>query len=246
MGFSFSHLSARAAAATARFGPQVSPLSGKDWLVRECLTRGGNKLCESKPNLYHAVASVKLVGALLRGQVMRAGISALKNWVRSALLLGFVAAAPSLIAAEQSVLFAENFESGKAVGWLFDGKGKNEITEYEGNRSLNLSRQRNAQIAVDVADYSRIDMIMQLAAFDLKKGESCKAEVSSNGGERWQTLLTVTPAMADGITLHSNTGRIKNPGSLKQMLLRFRADGGRKAKCWGDNVEILGKRKRAN
>ena len=97
-------------------------------------------------------------------------------------------------------------------------------------------------MTVDVEGYSRLDMTMQLAAFDLKKGESCKAEISSNGGERWQTLLTVTPAMADGITLHSNTGRIKNPGSLKQLLLRFRADGGRKAKCWGDNVEILGKR----
>ena len=184
--------------------------------------------------------------SITTGQVMRVDISALRDRVRSLLLLGLVAAAPSSIAAEQSVLFAENFESGKAAGWLFDGKGRNKITEYEGNRSLNLSRQRNAQIAVDVADYSRIDMTMELAAFDLKKGESCKAEVSSNGGERWQSLLTVTPAMADGITLHSNTGRIKNPGSLKQLLLRFRADGGRKAKCWGDNVEILGKRKRAN
>ena len=177
---------------------------------------------------------------------MRVENSALKNWVRSALLLGLVAAALPSIAAEQSVLFAENFESGESAGWLFDGKGKNKITEYEGNRSLNLTRQRHAQIAVDVEGYSRVDMTMQLAAFDLKKGESCKAEVSSNGGERWQSLLTVTPAMADGITLHSNTGRIKNPGSLKQLLLRFRADGGRKAKCWGDNVEILGKRKRAN
>ena len=68
-------------------------------------------------------------------------------------------------------------------------------------------------MTVDVEGYSRLDMTMQLAAFDLKKGESCKAEISSNGGERWQTLLTVTPAMADGITLHSNTGRIKNPAA---------------------------------
>ena len=189
---------------------------------------------------------MKLVSSVLRGEVMRLGISALRDRVRSLLLLGLVAAGPSSIAAEQSVLFAENFESGKAVGWLFDGKGKNKITEYQGNSSLNLTRQRHAKIAIDVGGHSRVDMTMQLAAFDLKKGESCKAEVSSNGGERWQSLLTVTPAMADGITLHSNTGRIKNPGSLKQLLLRFRADGGRKAKCWGDNVEILGKRKRAN
>ena len=178
---------------------------------------------------------------ITKGEAMKVDISALMHRVTSVLLLGLMTLALPSVAAEQSVLFAENFESGKAAGWLFDGKGKNKITTYEGNRSLNLSRERNAQISVDVADYSRIDMTMELAAFDLKKGESCKAEVSSNGGERWQTLLTVTPAMADGITLHSNTGRIKNPGSLKQLLLRFRADGGRKAKCWGDNVEIIGK-----
>lgn len=157
-------------------------------------------------------------------------------------VMALIMAGPATAFAEQRVLYAENFESGAATGWLFDGKGKNKVTEYEGNHSLNLSRQRNAQMTVDVEGYSRLDMTMQLAAFDLKKGESCKAEISSSGGARWQALLTVTPAMADGITLHSNTGRIKNPGSLKQLLLRFRADGGRKAKCWGDNVEIIGKR----
>jgi len=161
---------------------------------------------------------------------------------RALLFIALLIATPASVLAEQRILFAENFESGSATGWLFAGKGKSKVTEYEGNHSLNLSRQRNAQMTVDVEGYSRLDMTMQLAAFDLKKGESCKAEISSNGGESWKTLLTVTPAMADGITLHSNTGRIKNPGSLKQLLLRFRADGGRKAKCWGDNVEILGKR----
>ena len=161
---------------------------------------------------------------------------------KSLLVTALLVVAPVSVFAEKSILFAENFESGSATGWLFAGKGKNKVTEYEGNHSLNLSRERNAQMTVDVEGYSRLDMTMQLAAFDLKKCESCKAEISSNGGERWQTLLTVTPPMADGITLHSNTGRIKNPGSLKQLLLRFRADGGRKAKCWGDNVEILGKR----
>ena len=161
---------------------------------------------------------------------------------RALMFIALLIATPASVLAEQRILFAENFESGSATGWLFAGKGKSKVTEYEGNHSLNLSRQRNAQMTVDVEGYSRLDMTMQLAAFDLKKGESCKAEISSNGGERWQTLLTVTPAMADGITRHSNTGRIKNPGSLKQLLLRFRADGGRKAKCWGDNVEILGKR----
>ena len=118
-------------------------------------------------------------------------------------------ATPASVLAEQRILFAENFESGSATGWLFAGKGKSKVTEYEGNHSLNLSRQRNAQMTIDVRA-TRLDMTMQLAAFDLKKGESRGAEISSNGGERWQTLLTVTPAMADGITLHSNTGRIKN------------------------------------
>ena len=133
---------------------------------------------------------------------------------RALLFIALLIATPASVLAEHRILFAENFESGSATGWLFAGKGKSKVTEYEGNHSLNLSRQRNAQMTVDVEGYSRLDMTMQLAAFDLKKGESCKAEISSNGGERWQTLLTVTPAMADGITLHSNTGRIKNPGSL--------------------------------
>ena len=69
---------------------------------------------------------------------------------RSLLIIALLVIAPALVFAEQRILFAENFESGSATGWLFAGKGRNKVTEYEGNHSLNLSRQRNAQMTVDV------------------------------------------------------------------------------------------------
>ncbi|MEE2783842.1 MAG: hypothetical protein VYE04_10810 [Pseudomonadota bacterium] len=138
------------------------------------------------------------------------------------------------------VLFADNFEDRDAKGWQFDGRGSNRVTVYSGNHSLNLSRSRAAQISVPVEGFNRVEMTMQLAAMTLAAGESCNAEISTNGGQRWQSLLKVTPPMADGITLHTKTGRIANPGSITNLKLRFRADGGRKANCWGDNVEVIG------
>ena len=84
---------------------------------------------------------------------------------------------------------------------------------------------------------------MQLAAMGLAKGEACLAEISTNEGQRWQALLTVTPDMADGLTLHNQSGQLKNSGSIKNLMLRYRANGGRKANCWGDNVQVIGKKR---
>ena len=66
---------------------------------------------------------------------------------------------------------------------------------------------------------------MQLAALNLGDSESCIAEISTNGGKRWQALLTVTPEMADGVTLHTQSGQLKNSGSIETLMLRYRANG---------------------
>lgn len=138
-----------------------------------------------------------------------------------------------------SQLLRENFEDGNAKGWALKGRGNSKVTVYEGNHSLNLTRNRSAQISVSTKGHDIIEITMQLAAMNLAEGESCKAQISINNGERWQTLLTVTPVMADAVTLHTKSGRIKNvPDTL---LLRFIANGGRQANCWGDNVSVIGK-----
>ena len=43
---------------------------------------------------------------------------------RALLFIALLIATPASVLAEQRILFAENFESGSATGWLFAGKGK--------------------------------------------------------------------------------------------------------------------------
>jgi|ETNmetMinimDraft_1059919.scaffolds.fasta_scaffold48471_2 hypothetical protein len=140
------------------------------------------------------------------------------------------------------LLLGADFENEEIDGWELSGKGASRVTEYSGNHSLNLTRTRTAQISVAVEEFNRIDITMQLAAMGLAKGESCVAEISTNEGQRWQALLTVTPEMADGVTLHTQSGQLKNSGSIKNLMLRYRANGGRKTSCWGDNVQVVGKK----
>ena len=139
------------------------------------------------------------------------------------------------------VLFNENFEDGDPKGWDLMGRGRAKVTTYAGNHSLNLSKKRSAQVVVPLEGFDRIDITMQMAAMSLKENESCRAELSLNQGKTWQTLLKVTPKMADGITLHSKTARVKKTANLGEIMLRFRANGGGRANCWGDNVEVLGR-----
>ena len=141
------------------------------------------------------------------------------------------------------LLLGADFEDQKIDGWELSGKGASRVTEYSGNHSLNLTRTRTAQISIPVEEFGRIDITMQLAAMGLAKGEACLAEISTNEGQRWQSLLTVTPDMADGLTLHNQSGQLKNSGSIKNLMLRYRANGGRKANCWGDNVQVIGKKR---
>jgi len=142
------------------------------------------------------------------------------------------------------LLLGADFEDEETKAWELSGKGASRVTEYSGNHSLNLTRTRAAKISVAVEEYNRIDVTMQLAAMGLAKGESCVAEISTNEGQRWQALLTVTSEMADGVTLHTQSGQLKNSGSIKNLMLRYRANGGRKANCWGDNVQVVGKKKK--
>ncbi len=165
------------------------------------------------------------------------------------LLIGFSYLSASVYAAEikmsrTDLLLGADFENEETDGWEFSGKGASRITEYSGNHSLNLTRTRTAQISVAVEEYNRIDITMQLAAMGLSAGESCVAEISTNEGKRWQALLTVTPEMADGVSLHSQSGQLKNSGTIKSLMLRYRANGGRKVSCWGDNVQVVGKKKK--
>ncbi len=163
------------------------------------------------------------------------------NLSLSLLILSFTSlCAVESLAAEGDVLFFENFEDGNAKGWEFDGRGTKRVTVYSGNHSLNISRNRTAQVAVNVEGYDSLRITMQLAAMNLEQGETCRAEVSANEGERWQGLLTVDRRKADGVTLHSNTGNINRSLGATPLLLRFRADGGRHINCWGDNVEVIG------
>ena len=139
------------------------------------------------------------------------------------------------------VLFNENFEDGDPKGWDLMGRGRAKVTTYAGNHSLNLSKKRSAQVTVPLEGFDGVDITMEMAAMGLKENESCRAELSLNQGKTWQTLLKVTPKMADGVTLHSKTARVKKTANLEKIMLRFIANGGGRANCWGDNVEVLGR-----
>ena len=82
---------------------------------------------------------------------------------------------------------------------------------------------------------------MNLAATSLEQADdACFAEVSTDGGDSWMTVVTLRNGQDSG-AFYSNT--VVTPGADDNLdvQLRFRSGGKRnKGYCYGDEVYVIG------
>lgn len=138
------------------------------------------------------------------------------------------------------VILQDGFEDGNANGWILNGNVSVNGLKAIGNYSLRHKKSATSVISVPTTGFSSVSVTMSLAATSLESNDSCYAEISTNAGGSWSTVVevhngndtgvfysaTVTPAAAD-----DNAG----------MLLRFRSTGANPGDyCWGDEVSVTG------
>ena len=68
---------------------------------------------------------------------------------------------------------------------------------------------------------------MHLAATSLQSGETCYAEISTNGGSSWTTVVQVLKGNDDG-SWKSGTVSPASADDNPELQLRFRSTGGKK------------------
>ncbi|ALS99559.1 choice-of-anchor D domain-containing protein [Lacimicrobium alkaliphilum] len=138
----------------------------------------------------------------------------------------------------QNTLFSEDFQDGDSAGWAFSGNGNNSVNLYQGNYSLRLDGLRQGQIDLSSSGAENVVLSAELAALYLVSGDNCHLEYSTDGGQSWQTLLTLGNGDDDGDfrSASVNTGLDDNAG----LSLRIRAYTLFGNYCYGDNISLTG------
>jgi len=140
--------------------------------------------------------------------------------------------------ASAQTLFTEDFQDGDAKGWSAGGKGEVQISQYQGNYSLRLTKSAFAAIGLSVRGPEDIAISGAFAAAGLEKKDACRLEASTDKGQTWQLLHSIKDGQDDSYTLHTGGGRIKTPDA-GPLFLRLRVDGnGKDDTCWADNILI--------
>ncbi|MCH8537848.1 MAG: choice-of-anchor D domain-containing protein, partial [Alkalimonas sp.] len=160
----------------------------------------------------------------------------MKNHLFTLGLLLLASALPNVVSA--SVVFEEDFQTGQYNDWQLSGLGSDSANDYFGNVSLRLDGLRTAEMHLSTSGYQQVQLSMDLAALYLIPGDFCHAEYSVNGGQSWQTVVTLGAGQANG---NFTTGGIASGLDNQQDLrLRFRAYTLYGNYCYGDNVLLSG------
>lgn len=137
-------------------------------------------------------------------------------------------------------IFQDDFEDGDAAGWSTSGNVSITSLQSIGQYSLRLKQTANATTTVSTTGYSAVSITMHLAATSLENGDDCYAEVSTDGGSIWTTVVLVQNGSDDGTFFQgsaSPAGADDNAG----LQLRFRSTGAHAGDyCYGDNVTVSG------
>ncbi|WP_405219952.1 serine hydrolase domain-containing protein [Lentisalinibacter sediminis] len=144
-----------------------------------------------------------------------------------------------LLAAAQETVFFDDFQDGDAEGWSGGGQGDVAINDYQGSRTLRLTRSAYAVAEIDVAGLRRVTVGAAFAANDLESEDRCLLQLSFNGGDRWQTTVRVVDGQDDNFTLHAGFFTAEVPADAGMMLLVARVAGdGADDTCYLDNVFV--------
>lgn len=151
-----------------------------------------------------------------------------------------------LTAAAQETVFFDDFQDGNAAGWSAGGRGDVAMNDYQGSRTLRLSRSAYAVAEVDVSGLRRVTVGAAFAANDLEGEDRCLLQLSFDGGDRWQTAVRVVDGQDDNLTLHPDAVTAEVPSGAATMLLVARVAGdGDDDTCYLDNVFVRGAVERA-
>lgn len=154
-----------------------------------------------------------------------------------ALIASLLAISGNALAA---TLFQDDFEDGNANGWSTSGTVAITGLQSIGQYSLRLRQTATATTTVSTTGYSAVSITMNLAATSLENGDDCYAEVSTNGGQSWETVVLVQNGSDDG-TFYQGSASPPGADDNAALQLRFRSTGAHSGDyCYGDNVTVSG------
>jgi hypothetical protein len=88
--------------------------------------------------------------------------------------------------------------------------------------------------------YQDVSVTIHLAATSLGAGDACFAEVSTDGGDSWKSVVTLQNGEDSG-AFYFDTVFPPGADDNVNVQLRFRASGkGNKGYCYGDEVYVMG------
>ena len=136
-------------------------------------------------------------------------------------LLGTAAVAGYLAlstGASAATIFAADFPANGVAGWATSGS----VDMDQG--AMRLRGTASASRAVATSGYSAVSVGYAMSATSLESGDACHAEVSTNGGASWTTVLTLTDGQDNGSQYSASAapaGIDNNPN----VVLRVRGTG---------------------
>lgn len=143
---------------------------------------------------------------------------------------------------QAEVIFYDGFESNTASGWNIAGNVTTSGTQAVGNYALRLKQTASAWHTVSTQGYSAVTVQLRMAATALEANDNdhCIAELSSDGGQNWSSLIELTDGMDDASfhTASLSSAALEDNPNLQ---IRFRSQADDLGDyCWGDEVQVTG------
>lgn len=140
-------------------------------------------------------------------------------------------------------LFAEDFQNLQLEGWSANpGRGEIKLTTYQGNVSLQLTRDASLvrRIATDGA--SKVEIRASFAALNLEGEDACLIEASDDGA-LWRQIGRISDGADDGVTLHQVAAVIETDNESAGIFLGVRISGNAdNDTCWVDDISVMTRR----
>ncbi|WP_120511025.1 choice-of-anchor D domain-containing protein [Photobacterium salinisoli] len=139
---------------------------------------------------------------------------------------------------QAEILFTDNFDSG-FTQWSSSGVVESNNSENLGGDAVRLQQTGQLWKTWDTTGYSNVTIEYYFAATLLEDPDYCYAEYSTDGGNQYTVVTSLTNGQDTGTFQHGliNTADLaNNPG----VVLRFRAAASTADNCFIENVTVTG------